>query len=80
MQKFTTLRQGTIDKGTPKYISVNEMAKMLSIARVTAYQLVKTKDFPCFYIGRRVVIPLQSFIRWTEEQANNQAIFLKDLG
>ena len=57
-----------------KYISVNEMAKILSIARITAYQLTKTIGFPCFYIGKRIIIPLQSFHKWAEEQASNQAV------
>jgi len=55
------------------YINVDDMAKMLSIARVTAYQLTKTKGFPCFYIGKRIIIPLRSLHKWAEEQANMQA-------
>ena len=58
----------------PAYISVDEMAKMLSIARSTAYQLTKTKGFPCFYIGKRIIIPLSSFQEWTTKQANNKTL------
>jgi len=54
------------------YISVDEMAKKLSIARVTAYQLTKTQGFPCFYIGKRIIIPLRAFNKWAEEQAARQ--------
>ena len=62
---------------TGEYISVDEMAKMLSIARATAYQLAKINGFPCFYIGKRIIIPLQSFDEWAANQANNQAVFLE---
>lgn len=57
----------------PAFISVDEMAKRLSIARITAYQLTKTRDFPCFYIGRRIIIPLQSFNEWADKQARNKS-------
>jgi excisionase family DNA binding protein len=56
------------------YISVDEMAKLLSIARITAYQLTKTQGFPCFYIGKRIIIPLRSLHRWAEEQASKQNV------
>jgi len=63
-------------QGTEAYISVDEMAKMLSIARATAYQLTKTQDFPCFFIGKRIIIPLQSFHTWAAGQALKQATIL----
>jgi predicted DNA-binding transcriptional regulator AlpA len=56
----------------PVFISVDEMANMLSIARATAYQLTKTSDFPCFYIGKRIIIPLNSFQEWATKQAKNR--------
>lgn len=58
----------------PAFISVDEMAKMLSIARATAYQLTKTIDFPCFYIGKRIIIPLRSFQEWAAKQADNKTL------
>lgn len=58
----------------PAFISVDEMAKMLSIARATAYQITKTNDFPCFYIGKRIIIPLRSFQEWAAKQADNKTL------
>jgi excisionase family DNA binding protein len=60
--------------GPASYISVDEMAKLLSIARATAYQLTKTSGFPCFQIGKRIIIPLQALNAWAEEQALRQAV------
>jgi hypothetical protein len=59
------------------YITVDEMSKILSIARVTAYQLTKTSDFPCFYIGKRIIIPLHLFNEWADKQASNKAILFE---
>jgi len=65
-----------IVQGTEPFISVDDMARLLSIARATAYQLTKTQDFPCFYIGKRIIIPLQSFYSWAAAQALNRATIL----
>ena len=70
MQKIDVIQEAVV------YISVDEMAKMLSIARATAYQLTKTQDFPCFYIGKRIIIPLQSFYAWAAGQALERATIL----
>ena len=68
--------QDNITKNIKSYISVDEMARLLSIARVTAYQLTKTNGFPCFYIGKRIIIPIQALHKWAEEQAVRQSILL----
>ena len=59
------------------YISVDELAKKLAIARATAYQLAKISGFPCFYVGKRIIIPLHAFNQWANEQANRQATLLE---
>jgi len=61
----------------PTFITVDEMAKLLSIARVTAYQLTKTKNFPCFHIGKRIIIPLHAFNEWVEKQAESKSTILE---
>ena len=58
------------------FITVDEMAGMLSIAKATAYQLTKISDFPCFYIGKRIIIPTSAFIKWAITQADNKASVL----
>jgi len=62
---------------TSSYISVDEMAKMLSIARATAYQLTKIDNFPCFYVGKRIIIPLTAFNEWAKKQAGNKSVFFE---
>jgi excisionase family DNA binding protein len=76
MQEIINQQNDLNNEEPNKYISVDEMARLLSIARVTAYQLTKTKGFPCFYIGKRIIIPLQSLHKWAEDQANRQTAIL----
>ena len=78
MQGNSQVQNEVTTEDTTIYVSVDEMAKILSIARVTAYQLTKTRGFPCFFIGKRIIIPLRSLHKWAEEQAQNQnALFEK---
>ena len=62
-----------IQTANANFLTVDEMAKYLSIARVTAYHLTKTKDFPCFYIGKRIIIPLEKFGEWINKQTKTQS-------
>lgn len=73
MQELNNTLPDAGKEGINAYISVDEMARMLSIAKVTAYDLTKTNGFPCFYIGKRIIIPLQAFHKWAEEQASRQS-------
>lgn len=76
VQEPITLNQDIDIEKMNEYISVDELARMLSIAKVTAYQLTKTSGFPCFYIGKRIIIPLQAFHKWAEEQASRQTALI----
>jgi excisionase family DNA binding protein len=77
MQEINKLHDDAASKSDSTYISVDEMAKLLSIARVTAYQLTKTSGFPCFYIGKRIIIPLRALNEWAEKQASCQSVILE---
>lgn len=77
MKENTKIQVNTANEIDSVYISVDDMAKILSIARVTAYQLTKTRGFPCFYIGKRIIIPLRSLHKWAEEQAQHQSILFE---
>jgi len=74
MQEKDNLQNDIVNKCDTTYISVDEMAKLLSIARITAYQLTKMSGFPCFHIGKRIIIPLRAFHEWAEGQASQQSV------
>ena len=54
-----------MDKRT---LTVNELIEVLGIARCTAYELVNSKGFPSFRIGRKVLISREGLDKWMKEQ------------
>ncbi|MGI6035706.1 MAG: helix-turn-helix domain-containing protein [Limnochordia bacterium] len=49
--------------------NVPEVATLLDINVISAYELAKRKDFPAVRIGRRIVVPKEAFHRWLDKQA-----------
>lgn len=49
--------------------SVAEAAEALGVSKTIMYQLIRTKGFPVISIGNKRLIPIESFKRWVEEQA-----------
>lgn len=58
----------------PLMLSVSQVAKVLSISRSSAYDLVKEKDFPSITIGSRIVVPKDELILWIKNQIKNKEI------
>jgi excisionase family DNA binding protein len=55
-------------------ISVDEMGQRLGVSRKTAWDLVKTSDFPSIRVGTRVLIPVNGLEKWiNDKQHENQA-------
>jgi excisionase family DNA binding protein len=57
----------------PLVLTVEQVAKVMNIARGKAYELIHCQGFPAVRIGRCVRIPRDAFLRWLTEQAINQA-------
>ena len=51
-------------------VTVPEMAQMLGIGRIKAYELANIKGFPAIRLGKRIVVPVDQLIKWLEERAN----------
>jgi excisionase family DNA binding protein len=45
------------NKNTPTVFTVDEVAKILRIGRISAYQAIERGDVPSIRIGRRILIP-----------------------
>jgi excisionase family DNA binding protein len=45
------------NKNTPAVFTVCEVAKILRIGKISAYQAIARGDVPCIRIGRRILIP-----------------------
>lgn len=63
----------------PLMLSVSQVAKVLSISRSSAYDLVKEKDFPSITIGSRIVVPKDELILWIKNQIKNKEIWYAGL-
>jgi len=50
-------------------MTVAEMAEQLNISKIGAYNLAHSEGFPALFIGRRIVIPVDRFKQWVDEQA-----------
>ncbi len=49
--------------------NVPEIAAMLDIHLIGAYELAKRKDFPSIRIGRRIIVPKEAFHKWLTKEA-----------
>ena len=55
-------------------ISVREMASRLGISLPTAYNLVNRTGFPKINLGKKIIIPIQSFQAWLEKEAHHERV------
>ena len=49
-------------------VTVPEMAEMLGIGRIKAYELANIKGFPAIRLGKRIVVPVDQLKKWLEER------------
>jgi excisionase family DNA binding protein len=47
----------TTKRDAPAVFTVCEVAKILRIGKISAYQAIARGDVPCIRIGRRILIP-----------------------
>lgn len=52
-----------------KTYNVEEAAKVLGISRPKMYDLAHARGFPAIFIGRRIVIPVEKFHQWLDDEA-----------
>lgn len=51
--------------------TVKEAAQAANVSIPTLYAWAKTAGFPVVRVGRKLVVPIDAFKRWLEEQAAN---------
>ena len=49
--------------------TVPEVARLLGINKITAYELARQEGFPAIRIGRRIVVPKAGLERWLDRQS-----------
>ena len=53
-------------------MSVQDLAREMGISLPKAYQLVKRDGFPVLKLGKRYVIPTESFRKWLMQNTNTK--------
>jgi excisionase family DNA binding protein len=58
-----------------KTYNIPEIAAMLGISRVSAYDLAHSKGFPAIFVGeRRIVVPREAFERWLNNATASEGV------
>ena len=52
----------------PLSLDANHVASALGISKVSAYTLMHSEGFPTIYIGKRMIVPKDRFIKWIDAQ------------
>lgn len=52
----------------PLVLTPADVQKVLSVSRNTAYEVFRSKDFPCFRVGKQLRVSKERFIKWMEQQ------------
>ena len=50
----------------PTTLGAEELAMALQISKTTAYELLRSKDFPTLKIGKRMTVPKDKLIEWIQ--------------
>lgn len=58
----------TNEKDLPLCLKVSDVAAVIGIGDIKAYQLVKSEGFPRIQLGKRIVIPKDAFLNWLHNQ------------
>lgn len=51
----------------PVCLTIKEVASFMKIGINKAYEVVHSKGFPKIKVGRRIVIPTESFLEWLKK-------------
>lgn len=57
----------------PLVLTVSDVAEVMGISRVGAYELARSRGFPSIRIGRRITVPKTEFIKWLEFRCKGSA-------
>ncbi len=63
-----TIQSEPVHSQSSLTLTVPQMAKELNISRNTAYELVKRPGFPCFHVGKRILVNRDMLQVWLNDQ------------
>lgn len=54
-------------------LTVQQAAEQMNVSRPTLLKWTHLPGFPCFRVGRKILVPRQALIAWANEQASEGA-------
>lgn len=57
----------------PLTLQASDLSSILGISRAGAYTLMHRADFPTLFIGKRMVVLKDQFLRWLDDQLHVRA-------
>ena len=67
--KKNIITESVTASGEPVVLSPMDVARILGISKNTAYEMVHSKDFPSFKVGKQYRIRLDHFMAWMDKAA-----------
>ena len=52
----------------PLFLNVEIVARVLGVSPSSGYELMHEDGFPVLWVGSRMVVPKDAFIRWVESR------------
>jgi len=63
-----------INCNEPLVLTPNEARKLIRCSRGKIYSLIKEERIPHIHLGRKIIIPRESFLRWVDSGGGNGVI------
>jgi hypothetical protein len=60
--------QQVINNSNAQFYCVSDIQRILRIGRNSAYKLITTNDFPSIQVGKRIIVPIDRFNNWVDNQ------------
>jgi hypothetical protein len=69
---MTTTNSFSSFNDLPLVLNAAQLAGVLNISRVNAYNLLHREDFPTLHIGQRMLVSRDKLVQWMDGQSNAQ--------
>lgn len=59
---------------TPLTMTVEETTKALGLSKPIVYELTKQPDFPCFTMGKKILVNRARLQEWIDQRTNKEVL------
>lgn len=58
----------------PLVLKHSDISKIMGISKNSTYSLMQQKDFPAYRVGKQIRVNKDDFIKWLNEQKNQNSV------